>query len=108
MGKIKQIATMRPIPSNSFGDLEEKNLSKIEVIEEKIRNNLVRVGAKIELDLLDLIRDYAFWRGMKQEEAIIAILSTFLKENKPKERPKEAKERDVIRLKTRKNRKESL
>ena len=108
MGKIEQIATMRPIPANSFGDIGEENLSEIDSSRKKTTNNLIRVGAHIELDLLDLIRDYAFWRGMKQEEAVIAILSTFLQENKPKERPKEAKERDAIRLKTRKNRKESL
>lgn len=90
MGNTKR-TNIEPISPNSFGALDQET-PKV-VSGQKPTNRLTRLTIDADHELVESIKDYAYWRGMTQKEAIMYMLENFLKENAPKKRPTEVIER---------------
>lgn len=97
MGNNKQIS-IEPISPNSFAGLDkETNKSQIATQQEPI-GEPTRISVDAHPELADIIKDYSYYTGMTQKEAIVHILEQYFKENRPKPRPQEVRERADKRI----------
>jgi hypothetical protein len=97
MGNNKQI-DIEPISPNSFAGLDKEiNKSKTATQQEPI-GQPTRISVDAYPDLAEMIKDYSYYSGMTQKEAIVYILEQYFKENRPKQRPQEVRERADKRI----------
>jgi hypothetical protein len=94
MGNTKR-TNIEPISPNSFGALDQ-DFSKV-TLEPVPINQPTRLTIDANPELVEAIKDYSYWRGMTQKEAMAYILENFFQENPPKPRPAEVIKRAAQR-----------
>lgn len=94
---------IEPISKNSFlafnQDISQTSEKKPSI------DRLTRLSVDAYPKLAEELKDYSYWRGMTQKEAVIHILEAYFHENMPKKRPEEVRERAEQRKQRRSKRK---
>ena len=94
MGNLKQTSNIEPIPSNSFGPLDRDTSSQVmPQSAPTLQTTRVVITIDASRELVEAIKDYCYWRGMTQKEAMVHILETFFRETPHNPRPQEVRER---------------
>ncbi len=97
MGDNKQV-NINPISPNSFASLDDGINKSKPATKQKYIGQPTRISVDAHEELAEVIKDYSYYSGMTQKEAIVHILEQYFKENKPKQRPQEVRERADKRI----------
>ena len=92
MGNNKQI-NIEPISPNSFAGLDQETNKSKTVTQQEPIGQPTRISVDAYLELAEMIKDYSYYSGMTQKEAIVHILEQHFKENRPRIRPRSTRER---------------
>jgi hypothetical protein len=97
MGNNKQI-NIEPISPNSFAGLDKEINKSKTTTQQEFLGQPTRISVDAYAELAEMIKDYSYHSGMTQKEAIVHILEQHFKENRPKKRPQEVRERADKRI----------
>ena len=97
MGNNKQI-NIEPISPNSFAGLDKETTKSKTVTQQEPIGQPTRISVDAHSELAEIIKDYSYYSGMTQKEAIVHILEQYFKENRPRQRPEEVRERADKRI----------